>query len=150
MGSDGAGATLYRAFDAEDQLLYVGISVGPRERFNQHAATKPWWNEVARIEIERFATAAEAGAAELTAIRDEHPRYNVSPRNSADLDAIREVIADYGSKRQEGLDLAQEYLAKVAGIAPDAIDAGMTKVEIAKLAGITRRTLDRLLGVYDS
>ncbi|MFD9247663.1 GIY-YIG nuclease family protein [Streptomyces sp. NPDC059556] len=39
---------VYRLFDLEETLLYVGISVSPDRRFEEHAKNKPWWNEVDR------------------------------------------------------------------------------------------------------
>lgn len=69
--------TLYRLFDADDALLYVGIAGNPGRRFEQHAKAKLWWREVSRIEVEHFADRAEALAAERLAIRDERPLYNI-------------------------------------------------------------------------
>ena len=78
--SDMMGRTaLYRVFDADDQLLYVGISRNPNGRFANHATRKPWWREtVASIEITWLATRALAHEAEALAIRDEDPIYNIS------------------------------------------------------------------------
>ena len=69
--------TLYRMFDAADQLLYVGISGrGPR-RFSEHRASQRWWREVATIKVEHYELALEAEAAEREAIETERPRFNV-------------------------------------------------------------------------
>ncbi|MFG2334281.1 GIY-YIG nuclease family protein [Streptomyces sp. NPDC048604] len=38
---------LYRSFDEIGDLLYVGISNAPKQRWKQHAADKPWWPLVA-------------------------------------------------------------------------------------------------------
>jgi DNA-binding transcriptional regulator YhcF (GntR family)/predicted GIY-YIG superfamily endonuclease len=67
---------LYRLYDADDRLLYVGITSNPNERFGHHAATKAWWPEVARRDIEWRDTRPEAEAAEIEAIRAEAPLYN--------------------------------------------------------------------------
>ncbi|MEU4954317.1 GIY-YIG nuclease family protein [Streptomyces lavendulae] len=37
---------VYRLFNLEEALLYVGISVNPDRRFEEHSKNKPWWNEV--------------------------------------------------------------------------------------------------------
>jgi predicted GIY-YIG superfamily endonuclease len=34
---------LYRLYDATDQLLYVGISTNPEERWKTHTMLKSWW-----------------------------------------------------------------------------------------------------------
>lgn len=71
--------TLYRFFDAEGALLYVGITGrGPR-RWVEHAAEKPWWSEVARTSTTHYATRSAALQAETDAIRSERPRHNLTP-----------------------------------------------------------------------
>ncbi|MGW2826367.1 GIY-YIG nuclease family protein [Streptomyces sp. NPDC001443] len=43
----GSRATaVYRLFDSEGTLLYVGMSVSPERRFEEHSKKKPWWGEV--------------------------------------------------------------------------------------------------------
>lgn len=69
--------TLYRLFDTEGALLYVGIAGNPGRRFEQHAKDKPWWSEVDQIDLEHMDTRAEALIEEAKAIREESPRYNV-------------------------------------------------------------------------
>lgn len=69
--------TLYRFFDANDRLLYVGISNLASRRWAQHEADKPWWSEVARTSVEHFATRKAALEAEKRAIQTEHPKHNV-------------------------------------------------------------------------
>lgn len=72
------GATdLYRYFDADDRLLYVGISFSSIVRAAQHRQEKGWWSEFTRMDVERFDTRDEAKAAELHAIRTESPIHNV-------------------------------------------------------------------------
>jgi predicted GIY-YIG superfamily endonuclease len=68
---------LYRLFDSEGRLLYVGIAFDPRSRLSDHARQKEWWPTVADRTIEWHATRTEAAAAEVTAIRSEKPLYNV-------------------------------------------------------------------------
>jgi hypothetical protein len=69
--------TLYRFFDAESVLLYIGITARGLARWHQHADDKPWWPQVASCTTEHFPSRAEAYAAEREAIRTERPRYNV-------------------------------------------------------------------------
>lgn len=51
---------LYRLYDANGVLLYIGISGDPKRRFRQHARTKHWWPEVVRKEEVWFDTRREA------------------------------------------------------------------------------------------
>lgn len=77
---------LYRFFAADGVLLYVGITCNPSRRFEKHGDDKPWWLEVARIELQQFADRVAVLAAERTAIATEQPRYNVrltTPRDPA-------------------------------------------------------------------
>ena len=68
--------SLYRLYDAEGDLLYVGITDSPRYRFIQHAGDKAWWHLVSRKEIEWRDNRSEALHAENEAIAHERPRYN--------------------------------------------------------------------------
>ncbi|MFI1728220.1 GIY-YIG nuclease family protein [Streptomyces acidicola] len=72
-----ARTALYRLYDAEGVLLYVGITNMPNVRFATHRS-KPWWKQVLRKEIEWFDTRQPAAEAEVLAIRNEQPLYNVT------------------------------------------------------------------------
>ncbi|MEV4381595.1 GIY-YIG nuclease family protein [Streptosporangium sp. NPDC049644] len=69
--------TLYRFFDQDGTLLYIGITESPLVRLDGHAATQPWWGEVRSATYEHFQSRAEAREAELNAIRSERPAFNV-------------------------------------------------------------------------
>lgn len=69
--------TLYRHFDAQGRLLYVGITVDPGRRWKQHQADKPWWAEVAQTTYEQHPDRASVLAAEREAILREEPLHNV-------------------------------------------------------------------------
>lgn len=79
MNSVRDGSTdLYRFFDANDRLLYVGISFSAVARASQHRSEKDWWPDVARMEVEHLQTRSAALAAESAAIRTEKPLHNVA------------------------------------------------------------------------
>jgi hypothetical protein len=67
---------LYRHFDADGNLLYVGISLSVLHRLRRHRQKSAWFGRIVRITIERFATREIALAAEKAAIQVEHPRFN--------------------------------------------------------------------------
>lgn len=69
---------LYRFYDADDVLLYVGISVDPKTRDYQHARQSVWWPKAARKEVCWYDTWIEADAAEKAAIVAERPLYNIA------------------------------------------------------------------------
>jgi hypothetical protein len=68
---------LYRHFDAYGRLLYVGISISTLARLREHRRQSHWYERIARIEITKVATRELARKAELRAIRNEHPLWNI-------------------------------------------------------------------------
>lgn len=72
--------TLYRAFDAEDRLLYVGVSGNVFIRLTEHEANAAWTAYAVRIQLERYATREEALTAEAEAILTEDPVWNMDGR----------------------------------------------------------------------
>ena len=70
--------TLYRLYDSTGNLLYVGeTGRGWPQRMREHLRDKPWFNTIATIRLQQFPTKADALAAELAAIQNEHPRHNI-------------------------------------------------------------------------
>jgi len=67
---------LYRHFDADDTLLYVGVSLSCVARLAQHRKKSGWYGEIATITIEKFSTRERAIKAERAAIREENPKHN--------------------------------------------------------------------------
>ena len=69
---------LYRYYDADGRLLYIGISLNAVARATQHRADKHWWNDVARMTVEKIpGDRRHALEVERQAIRDEGPLHNV-------------------------------------------------------------------------
>ena len=66
---------LYRFFDAEGQLLYVGQTLAFAQRMQAHKNCI-WWPLTKRIDIEHFSSKTELIAAERVAIANENPKYN--------------------------------------------------------------------------
>jgi len=69
--------TLYRFFDHRGELLYIGVSAALLNRLNQHRESRPWWCDVANVDLEHFETREEAFDAERNAIVVEKPTHNV-------------------------------------------------------------------------
>lgn len=72
--------SLYRFYDAEDRLLYVGITNHLMRRTTRHAADKPWFSAVARSEVDHYPTRAAALAREAELIRELQPVHNIQGR----------------------------------------------------------------------
>lgn len=71
---------LYRFYDKDERLLYVGISLHAAQRASNHRMDKAWWSDVTRMDVQHLnvATRPEAEAIERRAITDERPLYNVT------------------------------------------------------------------------
>ncbi|WP_406190175.1 GntR family transcriptional regulator [Streptomyces anulatus] len=85
---------LYRLYNADDLLLYVGISSTPATRMGQHAARKAWWPQVADRKLEWFPTRTQAAEAEIAAIREERPVHNHTHNSSLVLGLLPAAEAD--------------------------------------------------------
>ena len=69
--------SLYRFYDEDDRLLYVGITTQACARWAAHAGDKEWFPTVVRATVEHFADRESAAAAEKAAIRTEKPLHNI-------------------------------------------------------------------------
>lgn len=86
------GHQLYRHFDADGRLLYVGISNNAAVRLDHHRTCSRWHDQIARIDIERFQNKKEAMIAEMKAIKEENPIFNIQRGTTLDLPTM--VITD--------------------------------------------------------
>lgn len=69
---------LYRMYDADGALLYIGISKSAIARLTQHLDTQPWANEIVDTKIAHHAvTRRQLEQIERDAIIAEKPKYNV-------------------------------------------------------------------------
>lgn len=66
---------VYRFFDVEGTLLYVGLSGRLADRLELHRR-KDWWQKVATIAVAHYPDRASAREAELLALEFEAPRFN--------------------------------------------------------------------------
>lgn len=68
---------LYRHYDGDGVLLYVGISLNTIGRLAQHKFESGWFNQIASITITTYQSRKEALDAEAEAIEREAPVFNV-------------------------------------------------------------------------
>lgn len=69
---------LYRLFDSDERLLYVGIAFDPEARWEQHRKIRHWWPSVASKAVEWHETRGVAAEAEIAAIAAERPKWNTT------------------------------------------------------------------------
>jgi hypothetical protein len=117
---------LYRHFAADGTLLYVGISQNAATRLYSHKwSGAQWVDQIARTEIETFATREAALAAEARAIASEKPIFNKAGLPNEKLEqaiiAIRAAIAECGLAYRDGrlvVENSQKTLDWVARTSP--------------------------------
>ncbi|MFG3051857.1 GIY-YIG nuclease family protein [Kitasatospora sp. NPDC048239] len=71
---------LYRLYDGNGLLLYVGLSTAPERRFREHRKATPWWRDVdrSRTTVEWLQCGGnDAIAVEREVIRAELPAANI-------------------------------------------------------------------------
>jgi predicted GIY-YIG superfamily endonuclease len=69
--------TVYRLFDSDWTLLYVGISVRPAKRMSEHSRSKEWWPLVEHFLFTECDTRRDALELEEGMIRNEQPIFNI-------------------------------------------------------------------------
>lgn len=76
---------VYRFFNVNQRLLYVGFTSDLAMRLRAHArdGQSPWWPDVAASRYQFFENADEALTCERQAIRDEYPVHNIRHATSA-------------------------------------------------------------------
>lgn len=86
---------LYRWWDNQGRLLYVGRSVSLFNRVSQHRRSSAFFAEAAAMTIERLDSAEQLAGAEMKAIRTENPLFNiVGGRHASDAKARRLIVSD--------------------------------------------------------
>jgi predicted GIY-YIG superfamily endonuclease len=73
---------LYRHFDADGKLLYVGISHSPLLRLSQHRDNARWFEKIKSVQHEWFPSRQEAMEAERKAVAEENPECNIMLRRA--------------------------------------------------------------------
>lgn len=139
---------VYRLYDADDELLYVGMTNNIDRRFGTHAEGKFWWPEVARREVAWLDSRTDAMVAERTAIRNENPRHNKADRPYTPKPPS-------GTKTSIWLpdDLAKRWKASEASLAElvrRGLDAGDPEPEDDKIARLLDERLAPILERLDA
>jgi predicted GIY-YIG superfamily endonuclease len=122
---------VYRLYDADDVLLYVGISARPEHRWAQHRAEKAWWGDVATREVTWFSTRGKARAAEVNAIRCESPRHNIAET------PLHRVVSTTPVNLERAHPIAQRLAARLKALATVSDPLARGKVSTVVLAQIS-------------
>jgi predicted GIY-YIG superfamily endonuclease len=132
-----ARTSLYRFYDENNELLYVGITNNLPARIKEHADEKTWWPLVTTIHVTHISDRKDARLLEATVIRTEHPRYNLH-HNEPEEDEI--LVRQDGRLLTPERDRAETLLRAILIASP----AEAAKIiEEAKTKEISEKTLRR-------
>jgi hypothetical protein len=111
--------TLYRFYDEDGALLYVGVTNNTKDRFGHHKAYSDWWDLATTHTLEQFGTRQEALKAEERAILTESPIHNVL---RPETNPRRFVQHDHVAKGTNGSGIyGVSELAVLLGVSDEAI-----------------------------
>lgn len=138
---------VYRIFNADDELLYVGVTKNIAARMKQHQRSQAWWPSVASITTTWFETVEAASAAEIAAIQTEQPSSNINGVGARAATPYRG-----GHSRVETAPATRKRLLAVAqlrkraevdsrAVVAAALAEGVPIRDIAELTGLSTRTV---------
>ncbi len=91
---------VYKMYDIEDVVLYVGVSGRLYDRMRTHFYEKPWITEVARVEVEHVPNEERARRRERELIETEYPVHNIAGQPAkiptlARIDLLLAILAAF-------------------------------------------------------
>lgn len=134
---------MYRIFDKDGELLYIGMSTNPTRRLMEHSSRAPWYAQFANMIVskKRYSTFCGAIWAEAKAIKKESPKYN-KVHNTDPKRLERFVDGGRGDCNvRVALDAAIERLGSQRKVA---IDAGVSAQFISDVVRLNRTIPDRI------
>lgn len=84
---------VYRVYDKDGRLIYIGASVDVQSRLVTHERYSWWHGLIAEVTTTDYPTADAALAAELVAIQEEQPAFNV--RHTTNGPVLTDADAEY-------------------------------------------------------
>lgn len=84
--------SVYRFFDKDGTLLYVGITSSGMERFYTHSRLAPWWLMATTVQLEHHASREAALERESYLIKVEKPVWNQAGRLREDGSVPQPVV----------------------------------------------------------
>ena len=87
--------TVYRLYDQQDRLIYVGCTHDLVSRLKTHQKTAWWYPQIARISTQQHQGRGAALKAETLIRNTQHPRWNIEARWMQREHWNRQMLADY-------------------------------------------------------
>lgn len=130
---------LYRYFDADGLLLYVGIAFNPVSRLERHSIDDNWFREIKTITVETFNSRNIALKMEEAAIKREKPKYNKIHNGVIN---VKETVMDKARTMNSASSIYEQYL-----ILLEMIDLNLKdkKKEFCEANNISESKLSRIL-----
>tara|TARA_R110000822_G_scaffold154837_2_gene294619 strand:+ start:17 stop:568 length:552 start_codon:yes stop_codon:yes gene_type:complete len=136
---------LYRHFDAQDNLLYVGISLSTVSRLSQHKDHSHWFKEISKVTIQRFPTREEALKAEMLAVFAENPKCNINlKKKEKDLKVEKEKHQKEFLQKITPKEMSDYSRRSLLGRVVD-FEVCYSLKEVQDLIGITKVELERYI-----
>ena len=101
---------LYRHYDINNNLLYVGISDCSKRRFEEHLKNSSWSKLSAKMNVDYYPTRNHALDAERKAIKTEMPIWNKTHNNKNVLSSRYSNISNVGEKIAKGYE--EQYFSE--------------------------------------
>lgn len=147
---------LYRHFDADGHLLYVGLSLKPMQRLEFHRGKgSEWLYEIARVEVEWLHSVGEAINAEDKAIRTEQPRYKKRTFKDQSRNFAQEEVVVAEAEDGSLLFLEDEHRAILRSLSDygfhdraHGVKVSVISDALGKTRESVRKRLDQLRTVY--
>lgn len=87
-------AAIYRHFDREGTLLYIGTTANLFQRMLGHSRNSHWHDQIATITLEHCSSKKEAFRLEAEAIYKESPLFNVRSQDPKSIEELRNAEAE--------------------------------------------------------
>lgn len=130
--------SLYRHYDKDGKLLYVGVSLSAIKRLSEHVGISHWANDIASVTIEKFPNRKAVLDAEKEAITNENPIHNI----------MRPRISVVKKSREERL---RDRLEEIAEQSRAELSASIVQYnpmyspqEVAEMTGITQKRVKEM------
>jgi len=83
---------IYKFYNINNELLYVGITNNMKIRLKQHKQDKDWFEEINKINISEKMTRNEAHIYEIYYISNEKPKYNIDYINGGKVNFAIDIL----------------------------------------------------------
>ena len=141
--------SLYRHYNKDDQLLYIGVSLSAYARLSQHKANSEWAKSSVKMTTETFDNREDALKAEKNAIINECPLFNVTHKiQEVDVEiANKEILAAY---IECGGTQVTKFLAYIISNHNEKNEVLGTQEAIAKRSSVSISTVKKTMCVLQS